>query len=187
MTSHPASGSTTFPHPARHWGAALLSGLAGAVTVNLLNEGMRRVLPHAPRIEVIGQRALSGAVQSAGVTPPRGRALYLWTLGADLLSNSLYFGLVGLGAASGTLTRGAALGLVAGVGAATLPQPMGLGRQPGARWLLTPALTTAWYLAGGLAAAAAYHRLSAPAQVAPPEAPDEAAPTGEEGPTAPPI
>lgn len=183
MTAHPASGSATSIHPARPWGAALLSGLAGALTVNLLNEGVRQVLPHAPRIEVIGERALRDVVGAAGATPPRGRALYRWTLGADLLSNALYFGLVGLGAGSGVTTRGAALGLVAGVGAATLPGPLGLGRQPGARRVLTPLLTVTWYLAGGLVAAAVYRRLSA--QDAPQEEVHEGG--GEEGPTSPPI
>ncbi|MFC5847957.1 hypothetical protein [Deinococcus petrolearius] len=178
MTSSPASGSTSPTPHARPWGAALLSGLAGAVAVNLLNEGVRQVLPHAPRIEVIGQRALKDVVGAAGATPPRGRALYRWTLGADLLSNTLYYGLVGLGATSGTVTRGAALGLVAGVGAATLPGPLGLGRQPGARRFLTPLLTVTWYLAGGLVAAAVYRRLSAGAA---PQAPGEAGPGDEEG------
>lgn len=188
MTPHPAGGPTTSAHPARPWGAALLSGLVGAVTVNLLNEGVRQVLPHAPRVEVIGERALRDVVGAAGATPPRGKALYRWTLGADLLSNSLYFALVGLGPASGAGARGAALGLAAGVGAAALPEPLGLGRQPGERRPLTPLLTVLWYLAGGLAAAAVYRRLSPPAAVAPADAPDEGdGAGGEEGPTAPPI
>ncbi|KQR40891.1 hypothetical protein [Deinococcus sp. Leaf326] len=189
MTSHPARGPQPSASTAPSWRPALLSGLAGALAVNLLNEGVRQVLPHAPRVEVIGKRALSGVVSAAGARPPRGAALYRWTLGADLLSNSLYFGLVGLGAASGAMTRGAALGLLAGVGAVTLPEPMGLGRQPGERRPLTPLLTAAWYLAGGLVAAAVYRRLSPPAPVAPADAPDEGAGEGrgEEGPTAPPI
>lgn len=128
-------------------------GLAGAVTVTLLNETVRRALPHAPRIEVIGERALAGSLDALGVDPPHGAALYRWTLLGDLVSNTVYFGLVGLGARQGAWERGGALGLAAGVGAVVLPRPLGLGRQPGARFPVTPLLTVGWYLAGGLVSA----------------------------------
>ncbi|WP_245808408.1 hypothetical protein [Deinococcus hopiensis] len=142
------------------WAALAISGLAGAVTVTLLNEGARRALLHAPRMDVIGERALAGTLDAVGVKPPRGQALYGWTMAADIVSNALYYGLVGLGSREAALARGAGLGLAAGVGAVVLPEPMGLGRQPGARNPRTPLLTTAWYLAGGLAAAATYRRLT---------------------------
>ncbi|WP_442877249.1 hypothetical protein, partial [Deinococcus sp. YIM 134068] len=142
------------PHPLRRWLPPLAAGLAGAVTLTLLNEGVRRVLPHAPRMEVIGGRALSDAVGATGAEPPRGRDLYRWSLAGDLVSNTLYYGLVGVGAREGAWTRGGALGLAAGLGAAFLPGPLGLGRQPGERRPLTPALTVAWYLTAGLVAAA---------------------------------
>lgn len=134
-------------------------GLAGAVTVTVLNEGVRQVLPHAPRIEVIGERVLASSLKALDVDPPQGEALYRWTLLGDLLSNTLYFGLVGLGARQGAWERGGVLGLAAGVGAVTLPRPLGLGRPPGSRLPVTPLLTVGWYLAGGLVAAAAAQRL----------------------------
>jgi hypothetical protein len=133
-------------------------GLAGAVTVTVLNEGVRWVLPHAPRIEVIGERALSRSLGALDVKAPQGAALYRWTLLADLISNTLYYSAVGLGARQSVWKRGGVLGLAAGVGAAALPRPLGLGRQPGARSPITPLLTAAWYLAGGLMAAAVAQR-----------------------------
>jgi len=137
-----------------------LSGLAGAAAVTLLNEGVRRVIPHAPRMEVIGERALSKTVRAAGAQPPTGAALYGWTMAADLASNTVYYALVAAGRPQATWTRGSLLGLAAGVGAVVLPGPMGLGKQPGARAPITPTLTVAWYFLGGLAAAATYAALT---------------------------
>lgn len=154
----PASG--TGASRLRRWRPALLAGLVGAVTVTVLNEGVRRRLPHAPRLEVIGERALAGTLDAAGVTPPRGRALYRWTLLGDLVANTAYYALVGAGSPGGVWGRGGALGLAAGLGAVVLPRPLGLGRQPGERAPLTPVLTAGWYLAGGLAAAATFRRLT---------------------------
>ena len=132
-----------------------LTGFIGAVTVTVFNETARRRVPHAPRLEVMGERALSKTLRTVKLDPPHGRALYRWTLVGDLLSNTLYYSLVGGGPAPRVWRRGAILGLAAGVSAVVLPRPLGLGRQPGARTPRTPALTAAWYLAGGLAAAAA--------------------------------
>lgn len=136
-----------------------LIGLAGAVTVTVLNESVRRILPHTPRVEVIGERALAGSLDTLGVDPPHGEVLYRWTLLGDLVSNTLYYGMVGLGGQQGTWRRGGLYGLAAGVGAVVLPRPLGLGRQPGARSPITPLLTAGWYLAGGFMAAAAAQQL----------------------------
>jgi hypothetical protein len=137
----------------------VLSGVVGAVTVTLLNETVRRLVPHAPRMEVMGERGVRLAVRVAGRRPPKGRALYRWTMAGDVLSNSLYYSLVGTGSRGGAWPRGAVLGLAAGGGAAVLPQQLGFGHQPGARTPVTEILTAGWYLAGGLAAAATYRRL----------------------------
>ncbi|GGL90402.1 hypothetical protein GCM10010840_30560 [Deinococcus aerolatus] len=161
-TSHLSNAATPATNTQRRRARLLrlgLIGMAGALTVTALNEGVRRVLPHAPRIEVIGERALAGSLQALNVDPPRGAALYRWTLLGDLLSNTLYYGLVGLGPRQGAWQRGGLLGLAAGLGAVALPRPLGLGGQPGARSPRTPLLTAAWYLAGGLAAAVAARQL----------------------------
>jgi len=134
-------------------GQRLLAGLVGAVTVTLLNESVRQVLPHAPRIDVIGERGLAKVIQGIGAVPPRGEALYWSTLAADLISNTLYYSLIGLGNPEHVGRRGATLGFTAGLGAAILPPRLGLGHQPGERGPVTQMLTTTWYLAGGLTTA----------------------------------
>ena len=137
---------------------SLLSGLAGAAALNILHESARRVVPHAPRMDVYGRRAIASGVKAAGFEPPSEGRLQAAALGGDLVSNTLYYSLVGLGRPS--LPRGAALGALAGVGAVVLPPFMGLGRRPGARTPQTAAMTIGWYLVGGLAASAAHHVLS---------------------------
>jgi hypothetical protein len=141
-------------HSDRFW-SGLGAGVAGAVTVTALNEAVRRTVPHAPRMEVIGMRALAGAGRKVGRRPPPPRRLFLETLAGDLVSNGIYYSLAAAGSRRNVWRRGALLGLAAGVGAALLPPYLGLGHQPGERQPLTQAMTVAWYLAGGLAAAAA--------------------------------
>ncbi len=133
---------------------SLASGFAGACTVTVLNETVRRMVPHAPRMEVIGMRALRASLSLAGVDPPKGDDLYYAAIVGDLLSNTLYYSCVGLGTPKNVWWRGTALGLAAGVGAALLPPRMHLGDQPGERTPMTQLLTVAWYLSGGLTAAA---------------------------------
>lgn len=129
--------------------------MAGAAAVTLLNESARRVIPHAPRMEVLGKRALARPMLAMGFDPPHGRQLHRAALAGDLLSNSLYYSLVGAGRRPHAWRRGVVLGLLAGLGAVFLPHYLGLGKQPKQKTPVTQLMTILWYLAGGLAAAAA--------------------------------
>jgi hypothetical protein len=134
---------------------ALGSGLAGSAALTAIHETARRTIDRPPRMDAIGQRALARTLRAVGVTPSRGRRRFRQALLGDLVANALYYSLVELsGQRRGVWRRGTLLGTAAGIGAAVLPPVLGLGRQPRARFPRTPALTVAWYLAGGLAAAA---------------------------------
>lgn len=148
------SGDTSFPAAVR----ALSAGFAGAVTVTLLNETGRRLLSDAPRLDELGMRALARAQEALGQQPPTADRLRRIALYADLLTNSAYYSLVGVRNGKGAWRRGALLGLAAGIGAVILPPVLGLGRDSSARTPATAAMTVGWYLAGGLAAAAAWRR-----------------------------
>jgi hypothetical protein len=138
---------------------ALGSGLLGACALTLIHETARRVAPEtAPRMDVLGMRAIQKAVRAVDAEPPV--PLHEAALVGDIVSNSLYYSLVGAGSRGDALRNGALLGLAAGIGAVFLPGPLGLGRQP-TDTPTTQALTVAWYLAGGLAAGAAYQALAA--------------------------
>lgn len=139
---------------------ALGSGLVGACALTLIHETARRFIDDAPRVDVIGMRAVAKGLRAADAELPPEWGLHEAALVGDLVSNSFYYSLVAAGGREDALRNGALLGLAAGLGAAFLPGPLGLGRQPTERGPSTKAMTVAWYVAGGLAAAAAYRALS---------------------------
>ncbi len=128
---------------------ALGSGLAGAVALNILHETVRQFVPQAPRADLLGERSIRKGYESVDETPPTGTSLYVQAMAGDVFSNAVYYSLVGLNPKQPLLT-GAALGLLAGAGAVTLPGPMGLGDAPTSRTNATVAMTISWYLFGGL-------------------------------------
>lgn len=142
-------------------GAALASGLAGAAALTAVHEAGRRLIPHAPRVDVLGERALASAIRSTGHVPPPRRQLYGWTLAGDLLLNGLLFSLVGMGPRAGAPRRGLLLGLLNGAGSLGLAPLLGLGRQPNQKTPLTQVLTLAWFALGGWVAGATLAELRA--------------------------
>ncbi len=139
---------------------ALGSGLAGACALTLIHEAARRTFSDAPRMDVLGMRAMARSYNAVGAPTPTEDELFNRTLVGDIAANSLYYSMVALGDRKHAWLCGAALGLVAGIGAVALPGPLGLGEGPSARTTATQAMTIAWYLAGGLAAAATYECLA---------------------------
>jgi hypothetical protein len=132
---------------------AILSGLAGAATVTVLNESVRRAAPEiAPRMEILGMRALKAGFEAADAEVPPRRGLIKLAFGGEVASNTAYYSLVGMARPENAVAVGAALGLAAGLGAVLLPGPMGLGNEPSTRTPGTAAMTVAWYFAGGLVA-----------------------------------
>ncbi|HVF57103.1 MAG TPA: hypothetical protein VM934_13190 [Pyrinomonadaceae bacterium] len=141
---------------------ALGSGLVGACALTLIHESARRLLPNAPRMDVLGMRAIANTLSAVDKNPPPPNDLHEMALVGDIVSNSVFYSLVGAGSDEGVLLRGSLLGLAAGLGAVFLPEPLGLGRQPDERAPVTQLMTIAWYVAGGLAAAAAFRAFSLP-------------------------
>ena len=132
---------------------SLTAGLAGAVALTLLHETARRLSPEdAPRMDVLGMRGLRKLLHKADAPQPNDDTLFNLTMAGDIISNSLYYSLVGSGRHAGR--RGLLLGLAAGAGGVALPGPMGLGRAPTNRTPQTQLMTLAWYTAGGLVAGA---------------------------------
>ena len=134
---------------------AALAGMVGALAVTAVHQVARRVTLDAPRMDVLGERALTRGAHMAELPVPSRSTLHRAALAGDIVFNSAYYSL------ASSWTRGLALGLAAGVGALVLPQRMGLGDAPRSERLSNQVMTVAWYVVGGLAAAATSRRLAA--------------------------
>ena len=121
---------------------AVLSGMAGAAALTAVHQAARMVTDSAPRMDVVGMRALARDKETVG-----NPALNNLALAGDLVFNSAYYSM------ATTWVRGTALGIAAGVGALVLPQKLGLGDPPKSELLSNQVMTVAWYVLGGLAAA----------------------------------
>ncbi|MBO2008564.1 hypothetical protein [Hymenobacter negativus] len=132
---------------------SLSAGLAGALVLTAIHETARRLRPEdAPRMDVLGMRGLRKLLHKASAPQPDEDTLFGMTMAGDVVSNSLYYSLVGSGRHA--VRRGLLLGLAAGVGGVVLPGPLGLGEAPSNRTPQTKLMTVAWYTAGGLIAGA---------------------------------
>lgn len=135
---------------------SLGSGFVGACALTVLHETARQFIDEAPRADILGMRAIKKVMKKVDEEPPANDELHTWALGGDVVSNALYYSLIGLAKPEHAVLTGTALGFAAGVGAVALPGPMGLGTAPSSRTPATAAMTIGWYLVGGLATAGIY-------------------------------
>lgn len=135
--------------------SSALGGLAGACALTILNESAKKIDKDAPRLDLLGMNAVAKLTKGS----LRPGSQHQVSLASDLLSNSLYYGMANAGDKSKTLTRGTLLGLGAGLGAVTLAKPLGLDGRMAEASTKTKALTVAWYIIGGLIAAAVINLL----------------------------
>ncbi|MEO3407370.1 hypothetical protein AAFN85_25855 [Mucilaginibacter sp. CAU 1740] len=131
---------------------SLIGGIAGAIALNILHQTVKQFVHEAPRVDLIGEEGIARGMERAGFKPLTGDALFSVTLVTDLISNSAYYMMIGMGKKKYLLYHGAAHGLCAGIGALTLIRPMGLSDAPVARTNATRLMTVAWYTFGGIIA-----------------------------------
>jgi hypothetical protein len=133
---------------------SLVTGLAGASSVIVVHEVTRRVRGDAPRMDVLGARAIAGVSRKAGIEADEdSRAVRALSYASGLASDSLGYSLVGASGAQ-AWPRGLMIGAAVGLGSAFLPGPLGLGSGPARRTKATAAMTVGLYVLGGLVAAA---------------------------------
>ncbi|HLL87937.1 MAG TPA: hypothetical protein VK324_01410 [Tepidisphaeraceae bacterium] len=139
----------------------IASGLAGACAVTAVHQLANKAgVPHAPRVDVVGRRAIAGPLAMLGIDPPKGKSLHDAALALDIASNTLYYAAVAKNDGRHAWRRGLVLGLLAGIGAVVLPPALRLGSKPTSRTPATQLMTVAWYTLGGLVAAATARTLA---------------------------
>ncbi|AZI25694.1 MAG: hypothetical protein ABWZ79_17535 [Pedobacter agri] len=139
---------------------AILAGFAGAAALNILHETVRRFDADAPRVDLLGEEALTRSMNSLNLEAPTGDNLYAATLAGDIISNGIYYSAIGMAGSKNIYLKGAVAGLTAGLGAIKLPDQMGLDDKPVTKTDKTKVLTVAWYLIGGLVTAAVFDQLN---------------------------
>jgi hypothetical protein len=133
--------------------AALAGGMAGTLTVAAVHEALRRVFSNAPRMDVLDMELIQKGLQGINRKVPERPELQRWAVGGELVCDTAYYSLVGMGSRKNTWMRGIALGLAAGITAVVLPKPLGLPDEPSSKNTGTQVMTVGLYLLGGLASA----------------------------------
>ena len=128
----------------------LLAGLAGAVALNILHESLKKTSSDMPRVDLLGEEALQKTIQYFGGNLDHKKDLYKATLAGDILGNTLYYSLIGAGNPKYLWPKVAMMGLSAGIGAVSLPEPMGLDPEPVAKNNQVKALTVGYYVIGAV-------------------------------------
>ncbi|MFP9100458.1 hypothetical protein ACLI09_15515, partial [Flavobacterium sp. RHBU_24] len=128
----------------------LLAGLGGAIALNIIHESLKKKGSDMPRVDLVGEEALQKSLNYLGTSIDDDATLYNATLAGDVVSNALYYSLIGGGSYKHIWTRAIFYGLSGGIGAVTLPEPLGLDPEPVTKSQKTKALTVGYYLAGAL-------------------------------------
>ena len=132
----------------------IIAGLGGAIALNLLHQAFAKTDKDAPRLDLVGEEAVQKGLEAVGETPIKDeKNLFATALGADLISNALYFSMIGVGNNKNAWSKALGLGLTAGTGAVTLPKMLGLNPTPITKTNKTKSMTVGYYLAGALVTA----------------------------------
>jgi hypothetical protein len=140
--------------------SSALGGLAGACALTILNESVKKIDKNAPHMDLLGMNAVAKLMKGSGIKSLGSGKPEPASVAGDLISNSLYYGMANAGDKNKTMLRGALLGLGAGVGAVALAKPMGMNAEAEMQTTKTKVLTIAWYVIGGLVAAATINLLT---------------------------
>jgi len=124
---------------------AIGGGLAGACAATLLHETVKRIIPEAPRLDLLGMNAIS-----KGSKTKNRKKLFALALAGDILTNSLYYSLSGVGKEKNLWVKSSLLGLAAGLSAVVMPGPLGLNEKHTNKKITTKIITVGLYIAGAI-------------------------------------
>lgn len=127
-----------------------IAGFVGALVLTILHEYIRKRYKDIPRIDQLGKQAVSKSAKFFRLSPPTGKKLHKTTLVGDLISNTLYYSLIGWGGNKGLAAKALGSGLAAGIGAVKAPKHLKLDNAPVASSRKKAMLTIAYYLTGAI-------------------------------------
>ena len=130
----------------------ILAGLGGAIALNILHETIRKNFDNVPHINEIGEEALIKLTDHTPINITGEDELYVATLVGDIVSNGFYY-------ATTATNHNIASGLLAGVGAISLPNKMGLNDDPVASNYKKKAMTVGYYLFGAIVTKFIYNKI----------------------------
>ena len=130
----------------------MIAGLAGAIALNVLHETLKEK-NNTPRVDLLGEEALQKGLSKVGAKIDNEPDLYKATLTGDIISNTLYYSLIGAGDVKYIWPKAIFLGLTAGIGAVKLPEPMGLDSEPVAKNDQVKVMTVGYYIFGAVVTA----------------------------------
>jgi len=130
----------------------MIAGLAGAIALNVLHETLKEK-SNTPRVDLLGEEALQKGLSKVGAKIDNEQDLYKATLTGDIISNTLYYSLIGAGDVKYIWPKAIFLGLTAGIGAVKLPEPMGLDSEPVAKNDQVKVMTVGYYIFGAVVTA----------------------------------
>lgn len=134
--------------------SAIAGGVAGTATVALLHQALRQLSPDAPRVDKLNKELIRKGLKKLHKEAPDAAELQRWSVGGEIFVDAAYYSLAGLGGKKGVWTRGALMGLVAGVTSVLLPRLFGLKEKPTNKTTATQLMSVGLYFAAGLVAAA---------------------------------
>jgi hypothetical protein len=132
--------------------SSVAGGLAGALSVRLMQEVLRRIDPTAPRIDLLRKQAALKIADKINGKPVDVKNVNGFCAAGDIIGNTLYFSLTAA-AGNKAVPVGSLLGLGMGAGALTLPAKLGLNSYFVAGTRKRKFMTMGMYLLGGLVAA----------------------------------
>ena len=130
----------------------LISGFAGAAALNVLHESVKNKRS-TPRIDFLGEQALQKTVRYFGGNITNTTELYTAKLAGDIISNTIYYSCIASGKPAMIWTKAIAMGLIAGIGAVKLPEPLGLNPKSVAKTEQIKSMTVGYYVFGALVTA----------------------------------
>ena len=110
--------------------SALSSGLIGACALTVLHETIRQYVPEAPRADIIGMQVTEKGIRAVGSQPPPPDQLHTQALGLDIVSNTLYYSLIGLSSKKKRLTDRLSPGISRWPGRRRFTRPAGFENRP---------------------------------------------------------